>query len=165
MLQISISETNWTAALGTLPSALRVSFLERLLGVGAPDSAGSMPAAVDHRSHALTVEQATELLSKTDSVMIEVIKAAVSNVAEGVATIDWLRVKKITGGLAYGPFGRGALSGLHRSLRSIVGDRKAVLLWTRAGWKSDGQGDWAQGEFLIDGPAVAALRIALGIAF
>lgn len=132
-----------------------------------PAAPVAQPAAA--RSYPVTVQVAREVVKRQekDSVMIQILRMAVSNIVAGVAIVDWKDVRPLTGDMRWGDFGRRHRSALHRSLRSILREEglqntdRAELLWEAPGWTPDGKGDWLSGELRIDGPAVEAMRIAL----
>ena len=111
------------------------------------------------KSFPLTIEQAAKLKEKIDKDTWEVLVVTVTDPRDGVGTIDWVKVKEITGVTNWSQFARGRLGGLNRALQKIEGvPRRVQLLWEDEGWVEDGKGDFLSGTMVIDGPAVAAIR-------
>jgi hypothetical protein len=122
-------------------------------------------SAPKSRSYPMNFEEVHRFLdrnNKRDPKIIEVLILALSNTIDGMAVAKWRDVRALYNGMTWGAFGRGPRSALHRSLRDIVHDPKAVLLWEGPRWTKDANGDWVDGELRIDGPAVETLRTALG---
>lgn len=172
MLQLTVSRNEFAAALKELPADLRARFLERLHGLASASPSAAVTqaeageAAETPTSYPLTIEQARDLTSKIDSAMVDVLKAAVSNLVNGVAVIKFSDVKACTGVDSWPKFARGYLAGLHRSLRTIVGDRDAKLLfWDDYdnSWLKNEFDDWIEGNLMIDGPVVDTLRGLFGL--
>jgi len=155
-----------------VPPHQRATFFALLL-VGpdglVPDVADTTALATNSdlgspRSFPLNADQARELKNKIDPATWALIEAAVGNLKNGVATIEWSEAKRLTGATHWGPFAQGRMGGLHRSLRGLVGVPKdAVLLWGGEGWNPDGEGDYLSGTLAIDGPAVQTLRAVCGL--
>jgi hypothetical protein len=146
----------WSATTKFVPQALHAQFALELLGPGAT-ATNELP--VQAWSHPLTVDQANQLIQKLNDKTVEVLKEAVKSAENGKAKVSWATVKKITGAPDWTTFAKGRLGGLTRSLRSIVNDDAAVLLWWDDAWAPDPQGDWlGSNEIYIDGPAVPALQ-------
>lgn len=103
--------------------------------------------------------------SKIDDGTWALIKEAVSNAKDDVATVDWSDAKRITGVANWAQFAKGRLAGLHRSLRKLDGVPSGAVLmwWDEDSWTEDGKGDYSHGLLGIDGPAVRSLQVVCGI--
>ena len=159
-----------------VPAAHRSAFLATLLigpeafaNLTTEAQASSTPTGDDDDekpfSFPLNAQQARKLKDKLDPATWNVIRAAVSNAVDGVATVDWSTVKGLTGVPNWTAFAKGRLGGLNRALRNIEGvSSDAILLWEDDGWVEDGRGDYSSGPLRIDGPVVRVLRSVMGIA-
>ena len=88
--------------------------------------------ATDHndgpRSVCLTAAQARKLKDKLVPATLRVIKAAVSNTADTVGTVDWSKVRELTGLKDWTEFEEGQLAHLNRVLRSLEGVPAGAIL-------------------------------------
>lgn len=170
---LSIRRDRLLAGSALVPADQRALFFARLLvgldGVSleAADTVGTTVVGDDYSdtstSFPLSAEQARELRDKVDDGTWEVVKAAVANPTDGVGTVEWSEIKRLTGVTNWAQFAKGRMGGLHRSLRKIAGvPPRAVLLWEGDGWVEDGKGDYSTGTVGIDGPAVRILRAVCG---
>ena len=156
---IEVSRAALASALTLVPSNLRGEFALRILGLEA-DGRQEDDAPL---SFPLTLEQARQLIAKVDKLTAEVLKAAVADAKDDVGVVDWSTIKRITGVTNWSHFARGRLGGLNRSLASVTNVKGSRLLNEDAGWVEDGQGDYSAGTMSVDGPAVRALQVALGV--
>ncbi len=172
---VSIPRSHIMDATAFVPAAHRPAFLATLLvgssgyaaAVGAPPESGDEdedgPSSV-----ILSAQQARKLKDKLDPATWDVIRTAVTNMSEDagavIGTVDWSKVKELTGVKSWTIFAKGRLSGLTRALRNIDGVPKdAILIWEGEGWVEDGHGDYSAGTLGIDGPVVHVLRSVMGI--
>ena len=168
---VSIPLSNIIDSAQFVTSAQRPAFLATLL-VGARGyvsvAGEARDGAADEqngpRSACLTAAQACKLKDKLVPSTLRVIQAAVSNIADDVATVDWSMVKELTGLRNWTVFEKGQLAGMNRVLRSLEGvPAGAILLWQGEGWVEDGKGDYSVGTLAIDGPVVHVLRSVMRI--
>ena len=166
---LNVNKVQLFQALGLVPADERVRFLSVVL-IGELEtsmlewltSSGTTAEELS-TSFPLTVEQAQALRTRANARTWSVIKEAVEHAKEGVATIDWMRVKALTGVDNWSQFAKGLLGGLNRTFHNIAGvEPDAVLLFEGDGWVKDGHGDFNAGLLVIDGPAVEVLRRVCG---
>ena len=163
MNQVTFVDANFRDAMLGLPEDLRADFALTLLGISSNHEATSSDQDGYQRSAQITPEQARELMGKVDKKTVEFIRRALENETDGTAVIDWSEVKEITGVGNWAQFAKGRLGGLHRSLGSIIGQPRSILIVEGDGWVEDGKGDYSAGTLVIDGAAVTSLKAALGV--
>lgn len=156
-----------------VPCAQRPAFFATLL-IGAKGCAGVAGILADTgnpgieagpRSVSLTCVQVRKLKDRLDRATWDVIRAAVENLEDGVAVVDWQQVRKLTGATSWAAFAKGRLGGLNRALANIGGvPPRPVLLWRRDDWVKGENGEYLSGTLALDGSAVLAIRSVAGLA-
>ena len=167
---ITIDATKLFQALSFVPTEKKVEFLQ-VLFVGEKTDSNNLSEVLAlsqdfdrPTSFQLSFEQARMLRTRANPKTWAVIKEAVANAKDEVATVDWSKVKAITGVDNWSQFAKGLLSGLNRTLHNIAGvDADAVLLWEGDGWEQDDKGDYNHGQVVIDGPVVTVLRTVCNV--
>ncbi|KTR06897.1 hypothetical protein NS365_05535 [Aureimonas ureilytica] len=160
---ITISRTDLMAALAFVPQAQRGEFALTLLGLQEP----KIGTTTVFGSYPLTVDQARLLKSKLDDKTNLLIRRMLIQEKDGRAEVRWPELKKILGeDTLKGPFARGRLGGLHRSLAKMEGvPSNSKLMLMGESWVENPSvpDDYLDGVLYIDGPAVDALKVAYDV--
>lgn len=153
---------NWDA----LSPTARQAILELLRGDAATESPALTDEAFDEdegeeHSYPITPVQVHQLVERLDDKTCQLLRAVAENLDPDDARygyIGWPEAKEITATSGWAHFAKGPLSGLHRSLRAITGDKDANLLIRYGDWRGPEQ-DWGEDATLfVDGRALQSLR-------
>lgn len=110
-------------------------------------------------SYPLDDDEATLLLNRVDDRTWNLLKTFAENSPEpGLAGLHWTKIQALTGSRDWPHFARGVMARIHRDLREITGDPRAVLLLDTEKLDLEGQPSNQGKVVIIHGPAVETLQ-------
>ncbi len=174
---VLVISLEWTA----LSEGLRAAIVRELGPKGSKDTHstredGSLavggPKINRWNSYPIDTREVGEILDGVEAKTVALLKRMANNFDPHMQRcwVSWPEAKAVTGSRNYDHFARGRLGGLHKRIRSVTGDKKAILLWSFEegeegyDWKWDEKAnDYTEGTGFLDGPAALALRDYFGM--
>lgn len=113
----------------------------------------------EEESYPLTLPQTRKLIEGIDDKTAKLLRRIAGNLDEdGYGYVSWLEAKEVTQTKGWAHFAKGPLSGLHKRLRNITKDSRAVLLLRNEYWSGPEETWGEESTIYIGGPALDALR-------